>query len=90
MVNSSEQKIKSMLEAKGLTVLHSGCPDFLCYRMNEKRQFEDVMFVEVKSANDRFRGNQLQYLTVLQSLGMKAEIVRTNDPEDIARLLSKA
>jgi len=90
MVNSSEEKIKAMLEAKGLTVLNSGAPDFLCYRMNEKRQYENVIFVEVKSEHDRFRGNQLQYLNILQNLGLKVEIVRANNPDDIARVLGKA
>ena len=91
MVNSSEQKIKSMMEAKGFTVHHNGAPDFLCYKLNKRtRMPENIMFVEVKSGSSRVSNDQLKWGLVLESLGASINYIRADDPKDVELLLKEA
>lgn len=90
MVNSSEKKIKMMLEGKGYTVLHKGSPDFMCYKLHPFKVDRDkVLFVEVKSGQARLTEEQKIYNLILQNLGAKVAIVRSDDPDSIVRMLNK-
>jgi len=46
-LSKAENKIRTILEGQGYTVLHRGVPDFLCFRLDKKRLPIDVAFIEV-------------------------------------------
>ena len=90
-MNSSEKKVKMILEGRGYNVLHTGAPDFLCYKNHLLGLEKDkILFVEVKSGNSRILNEQLAWAMVLEKLGAKVAIVHSDDPDDIARMLKKA
>ena len=74
MSNGNEERVKKSYEENGYTVIHSGAPDFLCFKrgrtiINDERivapSMIEIIFVEVKSRRDKLSKNQLLWKEAL-------------------------
>lgn len=68
--NLIEAAAALQMQDAGYEVIRGGWPDFLAVKGDE------VLFVEVKPANDatHFRANQVRTLTILRDLGLKVRV----------------
>ena len=71
MVNLNEDKVRIKYERLGYKVLRNGAPDFLMFKYNkEEDKMSDIIFVEVKTKQDKLSYEQSVYRKVLESLGL--------------------
>jgi len=66
MSNKAEEKVLKELREQGYSVVHAGCPDFLCFKLKEKGNDSldnidenSIKFIEVKYNGDKLRHEQL-------------------------------
>lgn len=69
-----EKTIREDLEKQGYTVLSSGWPDFLAYRMSSSGKPE-IRLVEVKAHSDHLRDNQKELHSVFSAYGLPVQVV---------------
>lgn len=68
----TEKYVYERLIKEGYEVLHTGCPDFLCYKDGK------ISFIEVKSGGDITTEDQDRFLALLRSAGIQAEVEYVN------------
>lgn len=80
-MNRLEEKFKREAETKGYTVLGNGWPDYLIMKGNR------YIAVEVKSANDALKDNQVEMLKAIQEAGIKCCVYRELETEPTKAVL---
>ncbi len=83
MVTKSENQVIEEYKNKGYYHVHSGCPDFIFYKIKSdkiKPKIEDIdissiEFVEVKYNGDILSHEQQIWRHILQKLGLKYSLI---------------
>lgn len=84
----AEEKILKELREQGYSVVHSGCPDFLCFKTKDvpNPQLDDidigsVRFIEVKFNGDVLRHEQIIWKHILKKLGLDYKLIHISPKE---------
>ena len=83
----AEEKVLKELREQGYSVVHSGAPDFLCFKLktnqpnpNQSPTLDDidissVCFKEIKFNGDTLNHEQIIWRDILKKLGLKYQLI---------------
>ncbi len=90
MVTKSEEQVIKELKADGYSLVHSGCPDFLCYKIKNVKNptikdidMSTIKFIEVKYNSDILHHEQIIWKHILEALGLKYQLIHIPPKKDL-------